>query len=149
MARCEVKRIIAAMRDLEYRLLPQVQWERIREFFKDQKAYIPPPSLGVASVALSDGELAAALILQLVAYLGPLHVAKGFENKVNYRHLKANIDDIYKNGRSPLIINGYIALPQSEQVAALAEATGMTRLECPAILVETFDDAAGGVLRAS
>jgi hypothetical protein len=138
------------MSELEYRILEPKEWDKLRQFFEGENAFVPPPELGVASVAVSNGELAASLVLQMVSYLGPLKVREGCESRINYRRLKANIDNIFKSGkRGPLIINGYIALPQKREVAELAKATGMQELTPPAVLVECFDEAARGALSAS
>lgn len=135
------------MEELTYSILPQEEWPKLQEFFKGEKGFVPPANLGVAAVGKdSQGIIRTAVILQLVSYLGPLKSEREYQNSVDYKKLKAPLDELFKSGkRAGLIINGFIALPQNEHVAKIAEEAGMERLDCP-VLVETFG---GGDLSVS
>ena len=130
---------------ISYGLMPHFpeNWDKLREFFRGEPAFIPDPELGVASVAtLPTGEVVGGLILQMVSYMGPFKVHPLYAGAVDYVKLKRLIDEKFKNGRgSNLIINGYIVLTADERIAKMAEIAGMERKPECITLVQTFDGA--------
>lgn len=127
---------------IEYNLMPQSteNWDRLREFFKGEPAFVPDPELGVASVAtLPDGTLAGALILQMVSYLGPFKIHEAYRGHVDYVGMKKLIDAKFTAARpGHLIIPGYVALTADESLARIAEHMGMTRKPECIVLVQEF-----------
>jgi hypothetical protein len=127
---------------IDYALMPQSteNWDKLREFFKTEPAFVPDPELGVASVAtLQDGTLAGALILQMVSYLGPFKIHEAYRGHVDYVKMKKLIDAKFQSARpGHLIIPGYVALTADESLARIAEQMGMTRKPECITLVQEF-----------
>lgn len=133
---------------LFYRQLPQTveDWARLRTFMKDVKGFIPSqPGLAVAAIAdTMDGEIAGALVLQMVSYLGPFFIAPKWRGHVNPTDLKRVIDSTFKDpGPGSLIIQGYVALTDNEAIARMAVDAGMKRMENCITLVQTMDKERG------
>lgn len=135
---------------ITYRALPQTaeDWARLHLFMRDVKGYVPPPQLGVASVAETDtGEIVGGLVLQMAPYLGPFKVAEDWRGRVDYVALKKVIDACYKPAKEgffgPLIIQGYMALTDDERIARMAETAGMKRLANCIVLVQTVSEQNG------
>jgi hypothetical protein len=128
---------------LFYRQLPQTEedWARLRSFLGDVKGFVPPAHLGVAAIADTfDGEIAAALVLQMVPYLGPFKVGEGWAGRVDHARLRAVIDQTFKGDKqNALIVRGYVAMTDDEGIATIAERAGMRRLDC-ITLVRTLDE---------
>jgi hypothetical protein len=112
-------------------------WDRLREFMKDTKGFIPPAHLGVAAIAEVDGELVGGLILQMIPYAGPLHVAPSWRNRVDITALKRVIDGAFKATGNALIVQGYVVMTGDEAVARIAEGAGMKRLPCITLFMST------------
>jgi hypothetical protein len=130
--------------ELSYRLLPQTvpDWTRLRKFFEGERGFVPPPHLGIASVAETPaGEIAGAVILQMVSYLGPLKIDPRWVRQVNYASLKAPIDETFRNGNKPhLILQGYVAITSDWRIARVAELAGMARKSEAILLVQEFGE---------
>jgi hypothetical protein len=129
--------------NLSYRLLPQTtsDWMRLRKFFEGEKGFVPPVHLAMASVAeTADGDIAGAVVLQMVSYLGPLKIDSRWTGKVDYVRLKDPIDETFRQGMKPhLIMQGYVAITADQRVAEIAELAGMTRRPEAILLIQEFN----------
>ena len=112
-------------------------WDRLRAFMADTKGFIPPAHLGVAAIAEVDGELVGGLILQMIPYAGPLHVAPSWRTRVDITALKQVIDSTFKATGNALIVQGYVVMTDDEAVARIAEKAGMKRLPCTTLFQST------------
>lgn len=127
---------------LLYRLITKEEWEpRLTPIFRELNKFMPPAELAVASVAEDGDRIVGMVALQMVSYLGPLWIDPEYARTVDYRALKAPIDEIYrKNPNKPLIISGYVAMTSDERIARIAEMAGMRRETKAILLVQEFGD---------
>ncbi|HXP82560.1 MAG TPA: hypothetical protein VN976_21860 [Verrucomicrobiae bacterium] len=130
--------------ELRYGLLPQTteDWARLRKFFQGERGFVPPTHLGMASVAETpEGEIAGAVILQMVSYLGPFKIDPRWTGLVDYAKLKEPIDETFRKGLKPhLVIQGYVAITSDERIARIAEVAGMERKRDAVLLVQEFGE---------
>lgn len=92
-------------------------------------------------VETPNDEIVGAAVLQMVPYLGPFKIHPDWRGRVNYLRIKQDIDGQFgKVGGSPLIIQGYIALTDDDQLIAMAETAKMKRLACVTFLNEIEEE---------
>lgn len=126
--------------NLLYHLIAQEEWSRLVPIFQKLNKFMPPAQLAIASIAeTSQGEIGAMVAVQAISYMGPLYLNPKFE--IDYARLKAPIDEVYSKGKkSPLILQGYVAMTADEQVARIAESAGMTRHRDAILLTQEFGE---------
>lgn len=126
-------------KSLLYRLIAKNEWDRLTPIFQEIKKFMPDRELAIASVAEDHGEIVAMTCLQMLSYIGPLWINEKYTRQVDYRALKAPIDEVYKkNPNKPLIISGYVAMTSDERIARIAEQAGMTRKPEAILLIQEF-----------
>jgi hypothetical protein len=126
---------------LLYRLIVKQDWDRLAPIFQQINKFMPDRELAIASIAEDGPDIVAMTCLQMVSYIGPLWIDQKYTNKVDYRALKAPIDEVYKKSTNkPLIIQGYVAMCGDERIARIAEMAGMRREPNAILLVQEFGD---------
>lgn len=79
---------------MRYRMLTNAEWERLRPEFTRRGWHLPAPEMSQCFIAeTEDGELAGAILLQIVLHAEPAFVTPGFEGHVNFLRLHKLIED--------------------------------------------------------